>query len=441
MKKILDKIREYSQANGGIMKSVNFLQLAYSCFAIFLIQAVSAEGLGEILSGYTPGGTTYDSSWSVFVGGDLTLNPGAVRAEGRVFVRNNLTLATSFSYAVGAGGGSVTRPPDGSEVLVVGNNVLGSGVFNLGDFGYRARVENTIAPGIAFGWWGSLPAIQGGVDNARADLLLADLQQKSTYWGSLSSTPGGSLSSDPWHVYITADGINGNPKLWIFNLGYDVVPSVNVEFIGFEPGDTILINVNKAGAADISSLSPSGFVVNPEFSTFINSRLLWNFPDAVTVELAGLSALPGAVLIANPSSTTIVSMPTHNGRFVTCGNLVHVPSGGPGGRVFNNYPFDGDLPGLPNPPSPPANLLISEVATLTPEMISVAFNTESGLVYQVMGCEVLGASWSVESVQYPIENGFSELSNQPFTALGDKTKVRVPRNDRKKAFFKIIQAQ
>ena len=82
-----------------------------------------------------------------------------------------------------------------------------------------------------------------------------------------------------------------------------------------------------------------------------------------------------------------------------------------------------------------------EFVSLTPEMIKLAFNTESGMFYQVMVCENLGAPWVVEYVQYPTANGWSVLSNEQFIAPGVRIEVLVPRNNRPKAFFKIIKIQ
>jgi hypothetical protein len=80
--------------------------------------------------------------------------------------------------------------------------------------------------------------------------------------------------------------------------------------------------------------------------------------------------------------------------------------------------------------------------TLTPELVKVKFNTEYGEFYQVMFCEKLGSPWRVEYVQYPTASGWSDLNNEPFMAgPGDTTEVRIPRNNRPSAFFKIMKAQ
>jgi hypothetical protein len=87
--------------------------------------------------------------------------------------------------------------------------------------------------------------------------------------------------------------------------------------------------------------------------------------------------------------------------------------------------------------------IVVEGMTLTPEMITVTFNTDYGNFYQVLVTTDLGASaeWTVEYVSSPTASGWSELNNEPFMAgPGEATTVRIPRN-RDKAFFKIIKVE
>jgi hypothetical protein len=126
-----------------------------------------------------------------------------------------------------------------------------------------------------------------------------------------------------------------------------------VQFEGFEQGDTILVNCNKAGADDTfvlgcQSYSINGINVRSPFA----AKVLWNFPDAKTVEICNSAVLQGSVLIANAESVAKVSAASMDGRFITCGSAVHSgytpPWGGvAGGREFHNYPFTGSLPELP----------------------------------------------------------------------------------------------
>ncbi|MFJ8851719.1 choice-of-anchor A family protein [Streptomyces sp. NPDC102437] len=78
-----------------------------------------------------------------------------------------------------------------------------------------------------------------------------------------------------------------------------------------------------------------------------------NFPDATEVGLHGTGQFQGSVLIGQRSSTTVLAMNGTDGRFCTAGSLTHTSAGEPGGQELHAYPFDGDLPGCGEEPTPP----------------------------------------------------------------------------------------
>jgi choice-of-anchor A domain-containing protein len=285
-----------------------------------------------------------DSGWSVFVGKDFATGGNVAELEGRAFVRGNFTAGKS-GYVIGrAGAGSGVFPPADVPTLVVGGNILGTGSFNTHGF-VPIQVGSNIASTVSIIDRGAI--ITGGVDYATADALISDLHAKSQYWGSLSNTVGGTMVSQWGGLYITADGANGNPKTWVFNLANDLTSAYwGVVFSGFEDGDTILVNCKKTGTSDtsfvlgVNSYSINGVNQNSAFGP----KLLWNFPDAKTISLSGYAAFQGSVLVGNPESVTTVSVPGQDGRFATCGTLVH---NGTQGCEFHNYPFTGTLPDLP----------------------------------------------------------------------------------------------
>lgn len=315
--------------------------------AVFMIaanfsQTVFSADLGAMLSDYVPGPET-DSGWSVFAGKDFEMREGVAELEGRAFVRGNFTAA-KYGYVIGrAGAGSGVFPPTDVPTLVVGGSIKGNGSINTPGY-VPIQVASNIASTVSFIDRGTV--ITGGVDYATADALIADLHAKSLYWGSLPDTEGGSITSRWGGVYITADGENGNPKLWVFNLTFDVPSSYwGVQFSGFEDGDVILVNCKKTDSSDTFLLGVNSYPINGvnQNSPFA-PKLLWNFPEAKTVTLSGYAAFPGSVLVGNPDSVTSVSVPSHDGRFATCGSLVHC---GWSGCEFHNYPFTGTLPDLP----------------------------------------------------------------------------------------------
>jgi len=247
-------------------------------------------------------------------------------------------------YVIGrAGAGAGVFPPTDVPSLVVGGDLVGSGSINTPGF-VPIQIGSNIASTVSIIDRGTV--ITGGVDYAAADALIAELQAKSQYWGTLSNTPGGTMASQWGGLYIAADGENGNPQTWVFNLTNDVTSSCwGVVFSGFEDGDTILVNCKKAGADATFTLGTYSYEINGvnDESPFA-PKLLWNFPDAKTVTVSGYAAFQGSVLVGNPDSVASVSVPGQDGRFATCGSLIHC---GWSGCEFHNYPFTGTLPDLP----------------------------------------------------------------------------------------------
>ncbi len=301
-----------------------------------------ASGLGPLLDGYIPGGGE-DRSWSVFVGKDFETGGTVAELEGRAFIRGDF-IAGKPNYVVGrAGGGSGVFPPADIPTLVVGGSIRGTGGINLPGRP-PIQVGSTIASTVSFIDRGVV--ITGGVDYAAADAQLADLRAKSRFWGDLPDTAGGQVKRQWGGVHISADGVNGNPKTWVFTLDADVTaPTWGFSFSGFEEGDSILVNCKKKGGnatfvVQVNAVVIEGMNHNSPFAP----KLLWNFPDARSVTLSGHAAFQGSVLVGNPESVTTVSVPGHDGRFITCGKLIHH---GTLGCEFHNYPFTGSLPELP----------------------------------------------------------------------------------------------
>lgn len=317
-------------------------RVCWAAVASVVAGVAAAADLGPMLSAHVPG-PQEDYAWSVFVGKDFAVSGNVAELEGRAFVRGDFVVGKA-NYVVGrAGGGSKVYPPLDVPTLVVGGSLSGNGSLNLPK-SPSIQVGSNIAGTVSFIDRGTV--ITGGVDTAAADALLADLQAKSRYWGTLPDTEGGSVTSRWGGVYIAADGANGNPKTWVFNLSFDLSASFwGVEFSGFEDGDTILVNCKKPAADAGFVLGVASYAINGknQNSPFA-ARLLWNFPEADRVTLSGSAALQGSVLVGNPASVTTVSVPAHDGRFVTCGSAVHT---GSGGCEFHNYPFTGNLPERP----------------------------------------------------------------------------------------------
>ncbi len=81
-----------------------------------------------------------------------------------------------------------------------------------------------------------------------------------------------------------------------------------------------------------------------------------------------------------------------------------------------------------------------EAVRLNMQTLSVSFRTEEGRRYTVMVSTDL-VTWAPEYVSFPTVTGWSEYTDEPFTARGPRTEVLVPVNGRAKAFFKAVMVQ
>jgi hypothetical protein len=90
----------------------------------------------------------------------------------------------------------------------------------------------------------------------------------------------------------------------------------------------------------------------------------------------------------------------------------------------------------------PVKSLRMAAVKLDLQMMNVTFNTESGRMYQVKVSDNPAApaeAWATEAVMFPVTNGWSPLSDEPFTAgPGTETQVRIPVN-KTRAFYKIVR--
>ncbi|MFE7107532.1 choice-of-anchor A family protein [Streptomyces sp. NPDC057575] len=141
----------------------------------------------------------------------------------------------------------------------------------------------------------------------------------------------------------------GTSPLQVFAVDADLVSAQGGQqgttFAAIPDGATVLVNVYGT-SRNISTLMGS----LPQAG--LRERLLWNFPDATEVGLHGTGQFQGSVLIGQQSSTTVLDMSGTNGRFYTAGSLTHTSAGESGGQELHAYPFDGDLPGCGEEPTP-----------------------------------------------------------------------------------------
>ncbi|WP_328633343.1 choice-of-anchor A family protein [Streptomyces sp. NBC_00356] len=340
------------------------------------------DGLGPCLGPDCPGTypdtnndtpTGRDNNINVYVGGDFLVRRGSAEAEGKVVVLGDYDQdkdpGVSGLYNVGvAGVGSRVPPADGTDFLTVGGDLTVAA-------GERVAVEADGATGVAR-YAGNLdgtvesravhdPDAAAPYQGIRQDLT--DASHCYAYDRGVRRAPTGTAVNNGNATVFTGDG---SSPIQIFDVDADLVSasggSSGFRFDGIPSGATVLVNLY----GDARKINTYETMLPAE----LRDRLLWNFPDATSVELAGGTQFSGSVLVGNRSSTTTVSMSGTNGRLYTAGSLTHgspTASGG-GGEEFHAYPFVGDLPtctsedNQPTPTPTPTPTGVTPTPTPTP---------------------------------------------------------------------------
>lgn len=345
-----------------------------------LAQGTCTDNLGPSLSNCVPGTGTCpnpypdvnavgmlngrDNAYNVFIGGNLTIGGGAAEMEGKIFVYGNMTLnkTNNGTYNMGyAGVGTGVLPDALTDWVTVGGNIsvpshngttdgtrfiIGGTSLGAQDIRGRLRYKGTLTPPLD----GTFPdpidvpnnsqvINDPGLNLAPFDATFATLATKSSCWGALTSSTNGQFLVDSAPDQYRFRSTNGAGGLYVFNVTVDLDRGfqVPIVFENFPDTATILINLNKAGTGDTITINANDVL---GLSDVLRERILWNFPDATTVNFIGNAPFYGSVLIPSRMSTANVSMSGMNGRFIVGGNLNHTG----GGAEFHNYPFRGELP-------------------------------------------------------------------------------------------------
>ncbi|WP_052120487.1 choice-of-anchor A family protein [Amycolatopsis sp. MJM2582] len=286
-----------------------------------------------------------DNGINVYVGGEFQVREAAAEAEGRVVVLGDFDMAkragASSVYNVGiAGVGSRVPPPDGADFLTTGGNVSVAADQRLLADGGVVRHAGTVT-GTVTG------KLEKDPDAAKPYLSLReDLRVASKCYAREGTTPRPATGTAVNQGYRTLFTGDGKSALQVFNVDFDLTGATGgmqgIEFEGIPAGATILVNM--VGAARTIN-TYTGDLNDQDPLNKLRERLLWNFPDATQVKIAGGAQFQGSVLIGEPGSTATVTASGMNGRFFTTGSLVHSSEAtGGGGQEFHAYPFDGDLP-------------------------------------------------------------------------------------------------
>ncbi|MFG2501049.1 choice-of-anchor A family protein [Streptomyces sp. NPDC048441] len=308
-----------------------------------------------------------DNGINVFVGDDFLVRGRAAEAEGRVVALDRFDQdkeeGASAVYNVGiAGVGSRVPPEDGADFLTAG-----------GDIGV-ASGERLLAEGGVVRHAGSVSGTIEGTVTEDADAvapyrpLRDQLTAASQCYARVDGTQRpatGTAVYTPDQTTFTGDGTSA---LQVFNVDFDLVGNSKdvQQGLNFEniPDDaTILVNIV---GANRTINTYSGGISDSDALNAYRDRLLWNFPDATTVDLRGTGQFQGSVLVGEQSSMTTASMTGINGRLFTTGSLTHTSAAGTGGgQEIHAYPFNGDLPACGKPNSVTGEVRVRKTDSVT----------------------------------------------------------------------------
>ncbi|MEU3465972.1 choice-of-anchor A family protein [Streptomyces sp. NPDC006733] len=324
-------------------------------------------GLGPCVPGVCPepfpgiGNGTFagrDAAINIFVGDDFLVRGRAAEAEGRVVVlddfNQNKDPQAGGSYNLGiVGVGSRVPPTADSDFLTTGGDVTIAVGQTLDTTGGIIGETGTVRhAGTRTG------TVTGtAVQDANAATPYVGLRDQLTQASQCYARPGGTLRTPTGtavnqgtQTLLTGDGTSA---LQVFNVDFDMTAAgggqQGVVFARIPDGATILVNV--IGADRTINTYSGGIDDATDPLNAYRERLLWNFPDATSVDLVGTGQFQGSFLMGEQSSMTTVSLPGINGRFFTTGSVTHTSAAtGGGGQEFHAYPFNGDLPNCDTTP-------------------------------------------------------------------------------------------
>lgn len=296
--------------------------------------------------------TGRDDAINIFVGDDFLVRGRAAEAEGRVVVLDdfdqNKNPEAGGSYNLGiVGVGSRVPPPVGSDFLTTGGDVKIAGGQTLDTTGGVTGEVGTVRyagtkTGTVTGTAVQDPNAANPYGGLRDQLTVASRCYARP--GGTLRTPTGTAVNQGTQTLLTGDGTSA---LQVFNVDFDMTAAgggqQGVVFAGIPGNATILVNV--IGADRTINTYSGGIDDATDPLNAYRERLLWNFPDATSVDLVGTGQFQGSFLMGEQSSMTTVTLPGINGRFFTTGSVTHTTSAtGGGGQEFHAYPFNGDLP-------------------------------------------------------------------------------------------------
>ncbi|MCL2090107.1 MAG: choice-of-anchor A family protein [Micrococcales bacterium] len=295
----------------------------------------------------------HDANVAVWIGGNFTANPRFAETEGLNVIQGDLTVQNGGLLNIGVVGvGSGIVPPMDSVMLAVGGNVTvapGSSAIVGGlSITGRADIAGTLS--------GDLKATRPGTNPGdppveSADGIRTGFTAAVDPWASFGSdligtsdqlaalTPTGTYSGGTFTVTqpdalmqvftITAqDLVDGYGSAIFANLptgpdGATVPVVINVT------GTTVTMEQNyvEINGTRVDNLSAGSLFGDAA------AALLWNFPDATTVNILGSSQTMGSIVAPRATTTTVTA--STNGRFYVAGDVTRAGDG----AEHHNFPW------------------------------------------------------------------------------------------------------
>jgi len=282
-----------------------------------------------------------DDSVAVFVGGDY-IGKNAAEVEGNLVVLGNLSVETGGpSNFVSVGGGTHIHPNNGDNCIIVGGDISASRDVQV--FNQKSAMNcNIVYMGSGSGiehWKTNGVIVRDEFYNMSKYSDMKDvLSKKSLHWKTLESVGEVQLLDG-----TTTYACSNTDDIQVFNIGANEHKKINeihtIKFSNSCEGKTILINVHGFGDIGINAAAMyfNGKLGYGEggFSTCLTENILWNFPDATSVDLGNgkTSEFHGSILVRGDLKMTTSG---HSGRTMVLGDILHNGSG----SEFHSYQFN-----------------------------------------------------------------------------------------------------
>ncbi|KAG7363798.1 laminin G domain containing protein [Nitzschia inconspicua] len=297
--------------------------------------------------GSPPKKNGHDDAIAVLVGGNYDATVGA-ELEGNLVVLGNMHLGASGpSNFVSVGWGSQVVPHSGGQCIKVGGNLradrrtdvfFGTGSCNVVYRGTGTNVNQYTANSVTK---------DANLDLTKYEVHIENLRKKSAFWASLPDTQGTSTNFASRRLNIKCSAAN---VIQIITIPMNLFSSLSSggDFYVFSKecyDKTILLNVKGTGAItvpaqemlwhDAQGNEKRGGWEN--FSSCMNSNILWNFASATKVTINGWNEWNGSVLV---TGDLVLQTIGQSGRTMVLGNLLQ----NKGGSEFHSFDFNPPIP-------------------------------------------------------------------------------------------------